>query len=315
MPIRNADELTAAVLAAAAKTPDGRTRELLTLAIRHLHAFVREARLTEAEFRALCGHVVRAGQLSGATHNEVVLAAGSLGISALVCLLNNAGEDGAAATTANLMGPFWRQGAPLLPDGASIVHGPTPGAPVEVHLQLQDARGHPVAGAEVQVWQASPEGYYENQDPLQPDMNLRGRFTSDAAGQVRWRTVRPAGYPVPVNGPVGALLRAQGRHNLRPAHLHVMVHKAGWKTQFSQLYDADDPQLEDDVQWGATEALVVRFEPVGDDPATGYRVAATLVLQPGDATLPPPPITGKSTSPRPALTVLQRVDSNTRGDR
>src|SRR5690606_29308571 len=93
----------------------------------------------------------------------------------------------------------------------------------------------------------------------QVDMNLRGRFRTDAEGRIWFRTIKPSGYPIPVNGPVGAMLRAQGRHNMRPAHLHFMVHKAGYKTQFSQVYSSDDPHLDNDVQFGVTRALVGRY--------------------------------------------------------
>lgn len=190
-------ELTQAVLAEAARTSDPRLRTILVAAIRHLHDFVRDAALTEAEFRQLCGVIARCGQLTTPSHNEVVLAAGSLGVSALVCMLNNQ-----EATTANLMGPFWREGSPAMNNGDSIVRSATPGEPVRVSAWVHDAQGHPVAGAEVDVWQASGEGFYENQDPGQADMNLRGKFTADADGHVWFRTVKPSGYPVPVSGPV-----------------------------------------------------------------------------------------------------------------
>ena len=292
-------ELTQAVLAEAARTADPRLRAILTAAIRHLHDFVRDAGLTEAEFRQLCGLIARCGQLTTPSHNEVVLAAGSLGVSALVCMLNNR-----EATTANLMGPFWRQGSPAMAHGESIVRSATPGEPVRVDAWVQDAQGRPVAGAEVDVWQASGEGYYENQDPAQADMNLRGRFSTDAEGHLWFRTVKPSGYPVPVSGPVGALLRAQGRHNLRPAHIHFMIRKPGYKTQFSQLYSQDDPHLESDVQFGVTRALVGEYVAGAD----GYTLAHRFTLEPGDDALPPAPITGKAEGERPQLVVLRRSD-------
>ena len=162
MIIRNEQDVTEAVLAEVARTPDARTREILTAAVRHLHGFVRDARLTEAEFHQACGWIAKVGQCTTESHNEVVLAAGSLGVSALVCLLNN-GEGGKRETTANLMGPFWRQGAPHLANGASIVRSPTPGLPIFVNAWVRDREGRPVAGAEVDVWHTSAEGLYENQ--------------------------------------------------------------------------------------------------------------------------------------------------------
>ena len=287
MIIQHERDVTAAVLAEAARTPDARTREILAAGIAHLHAFVRDARLTENEFRHLCMQIARLGQSTTASHNEVTLAAGSLGVSALVCLLNNDSRDG--GTTANLMGPFWRAGSPHTESGGSIVRSPTPGDPVFVRAWVHDASGQPVAGAEVDVWHASPEGFYENQDPAQADMNLRGRFVTDADGFFAFRTVKPAGYPVPVSGPVGDLLRAQGRHNMRPAHLHFLIHKPGWKAQFSQVYSADDPNLETDSQFGVTRALIGNFRKGKD----GYELAFTFQLEPGEARLPKAPITEK----------------------
>ena len=310
MVIENASDLTRAVLAEVERTPDARLRTLLASAVQHLHAFVKETQLTEAEFRQICGLIAKAGQLTTPSHNEVVLAAGSLGVSALVCLQNNAqgGE-----TTANLMGPFWRKGSPETPQGGSIVRSPTPGDPVFVTAWIRDEQGKPVADAEVDIWQASGEGYYENQDPQQADMNLRGKFRSDAQGCVRFRTVKPSGYPIPVTGPVGQLIRAQGRHNMRPAHIHFLVHKDGYKTQFSQLYSSDDPHLETDVQFGVTRALVGQYVPHENEPAPAadvkgrwYSLEHTFVISPGEAALPPPPITAKNDGPRPALVVLER---------
>lgn len=312
MIIQNQADLTRAVLAEVERTPDPRLRRILASAVRHLHDFVRDTELTEAEFRQICGLIAKAGQLTTPSHNEVVLAAGSLGVSALVCLLNN-GAGGARETTANLMGPFWRQGSPATPNGGSIVRSPTPGDPVFVTAWIVDEAGQPVADAEVDVWQASGEGYYENQDPQQADMNLRGKFASDAQGRVQFRTVKPSGYPIPVNGPVGQLIRAQGRHNLRPAHIHFLVHKAGYKTQFSQLYSSDDPHLETDVQFGVTQALVGHYvahdgEPAPDADVKGrwYSLEHRFVVARGEAALPPPPITAKTDGPRPPLVVLER---------
>lgn len=310
MIIRNEADLTRAVLAEVDRTPDPRLRELLAAAVTHLHAFVRDTKLTEPEFRQVCGLLAQAGQLTTPSHNEVVLGAGSLGVSALVCLLNNAAGG---ETTANLMGPFWRTGSPATPSGGSIVRSPTPGDPVFVTAWVQDQDGRPLAGAEVDVWQASGEGYYENQDPQQADMNLRGKFTTDAQGCITFRTVKPSGYPIPVSGPVGALIRAQGRHNMRPAHIHFMIHKPGYKTQFSQLYSDDDPHLETDVQFGVTQALVGRYvlhadeaAPAPDVQGRWYSLEHRFVVARGDDALPPPPITAKTDGPRPPLVVLER---------
>jgi catechol 1,2-dioxygenase len=315
MIIRSPDDVTAAVLSELARAPDPRWRELMSAAVRHLHAFVRESRLTEAEFQQACAVIAQLGQLTTASHNEVVLSAGSLGVSALVCWLNN-GDAGRQETTANLLGPFWRLDSPVTANGASIVRSPSPGVPIFVDAWIRDRSGRPVADAEVDVWHTSGDGYYENQDPSQADMNLRGKFTSDAQGHVWFRSVKPMGYPIPVNGPVGALLRAQGRHNLRPAHIHFLIHKAGFKTQFSQVYSSDDPHLETDVQFAVTPALIGQYvlhdaaheaAPDGELIGPWYSLSHHFVIDAGQARLPRPPISGGTSSgERPAQTVLER---------
>ena len=311
--IENHEDVTAAVLGELQRSADPRFRQIMTIAVRHLHAFVREAALTEAEFQQACSVFARLGQLTTASHNEVVLIAGSLGLSSLVCLLNN-GENGRRETTANLLGPFWRADAPVMADGASIVRSPTPGAPIFVTAWVRDREGRAVAGAEVDVWHASAEGFYENQDPGQADMNLRGRFRTDANGRMSFRSVKPAGYPIPIGGPVGDLLRAQGRHNMRPAHIHFMIRKDGFKTQFSQVYSSDDPHLESDVQFAVTRALIGEYVLHSGDPApapdvTGawYSLERHFVIEPGEPRLPKPPITGRATGERPQPEVLRRT--------
>jgi catechol 1,2-dioxygenase len=315
--------LTDAVLEEIERAPDPRFRAIMTAAVRHLHAFVREARLSEIEFHRACAYVAKLGQMTTASHNEVVLCAGSLGISSLVCLLNN-GEGGNTETTANLMGPFWRLDSPRTRNGESIVRSATPGEPIGeptgepifVDAWVRDTRGRPVAGAEVDVWHASNEGFYESQDPGQADMNLRGKLTTDDAGHIAFRSIKPRGYPIPVNGPVGDLLRAQGRHNLRPAHIHFMIYKAGYKTQFSQVYSSDDPFLESDVQFGVTRALTghyvlhdAAYEPAPDPSLRGawYSLQHSFTVEEGIAALPPPPVTGKATGDRPSLVILDAV--------
>lgn len=312
MIIKNQNEVTTAVLSEVARTPDPRTREILSALVRHLHDFAREVKLTEKEFREGCAIVAELGRRTNESHNEVVLMCGSLGFSTLVCLLNN-GNDGQTETTANLLGPFWRLDSPPTENGASIVRSPTRGEPMFVTAAVKDSEGRPVEGAEVDVWHCSTEGFYENQDPAQANMNLRGKFITDSNGQISFRSIKPAGYPVPIDGPVGALLRAQGRHNMRPAHVHFLIHKPGYKTHISQVYVNNDPNLETDVQFGVTEALVgnyLRHEnepaPAADVQGPWYSMEQTFLVERGDSALPRAPITGKAAGDRPTLALLER---------
>ena len=312
MIIENQQQVTEAVLSELQRAQDPRFREIVSAAVRHLHDFAREVKLTEDEFRQACAFIAALGKKTTETHNEVVLLAGSLGFSTLVCLLNN-GNKGQTETTANLLGPFWRMESPVTANGESIVRSSTPGPPLFVNAWVKDGQGKPVVDAEVDVWHSSPEGFYENQDPQQANMNLRGKFRTDENGLISFRTVKPAGYPIPVDGPVGDLIRIQGRHNLRPAHLHFLVYKPGYKTHISQVYVNDDKNLETDVQFGVTRALVgnyVRHEnepaPTADVTGPWYSLDFTFTIEPGVAKLPRPPITAKAEGARVKLEILER---------
>jgi hydroxyquinol 1,2-dioxygenase len=313
MIIKDQRHVTEAVLAEVQRAEDPRFREIVAAAVRHLHDFAREVKLTEEEFQRACAFIAELGQRTNEAHNEVVLLSGSLGFSTLVCLLNN-GDAGQTDTTANLLGPFWRADSPPTKNGESIVRSPTPGPALFVNAWVRDAGGQPVAAATVDVWHSSPEGFYENQDPGQAEMNLRGTFTTDENGRISFRTVKPVGYPIPVDGPVGTLIRALRRHNMRPAHLHFLICKPGYKTHISQVYVNDDVNLDTDVQFGVTSALVgnyVRHEgerpPAPDVEGPWYSLDFTFIVEPGTARLPRPPITAKAVGERPQLEILKRA--------
>jgi catechol 1,2-dioxygenase len=300
MIIENQAQVTEAVVDEMRRLENPRLREVLESMVRHLHAFAREVRLTEEEFDAAIRYVTALGQRTNESHNETRLMAGSLGLSTLVCLLNN-GDDGQTETSANLLGPFWRAGAPITPNGGSIVRSETPGTPLFFTGYVVDQAGKPVVGADVDVWHASTVGLYENQDPEQAEMNLRGCFRTDENGMFAFRSIKPAGYPIPTDGPVGEFLRVQKRHQFRPAHLHALIHKEGFKTIASQLYSSDDPRLETDVQFGVTKALISHYqlhenEPAPDPSVTGpwYSLEHRFVLEPGKSWLPTPPVSGKA---------------------
>jgi catechol 1,2-dioxygenase len=296
MMIERERDVTSAVLAVMARTTDARLREIMTSLVTHLHGFIRDVRLTEAEFRDAAAIINALGQSSDDTHNETVLMAGSLGVSSLVCMLNN-GDKGNTETSQSLLGPFWRLDSPHMPNGGSIVRSPTPGQSLFVTARVLNRSGAPIAGAEVDVWHASPVGLYENQDPEQADMNLRGKFTTDGDGRFWFRTVKMVGYPIPTNGVVGRLLKEQGRHPYRPAHLHALIFKPGFKVLISQVYDPNDPHIDTDVQFGVTKALIgdfIRHDELHDsepDVATPwYSLDYTYVMEEGEAVLPRPPI-------------------------
>jgi len=285
MIIETQDDVTAAVCGEMFRTPNPRTKEILAALVRHLHGFVREVRLTEKEFQEAIGYVNAIGQKTTPSHNEAMLLSGALGVSNLICLMNNH-----QPTQANNLGPFYRAGAPRMKNGDSLLRSPTPGAALAFKGWVKDRDGKPVPGAEVDVWHSSTVGLYENQDPSQAEMNLRGLFVTDGDGSFGFTSVKPAGYPVPTDGPTGALLAAQKRHNMRPAHLHFLIQKPGFKTIASQVYDPSDPHLETDSQFGVTKALIGDYRKDGER----YSLEFTFVIEPGESRRPKAPITAKA---------------------
>jgi catechol 1,2-dioxygenase len=284
MIIETQEDVTRAVLAEMHRTPDARTKELLEGLVKHLHAFIREVRLTDKEFQQAIGYLNAVGRHTTPSHNEAMLLSGALGVSNLVCLLNNP-----RPTQANNLGPFYRAGSPRCANGDSLLRSPTDGIPLVFKGWVKDREGRPIAGAEVDVWHSAPSGLYENQDPSQAEMNLRGTFTTGADGSFSFRSVKPAGYPVPTAGPTGALGRAPQRPTLRPAPPHFLIVRPGFKTIASQVYDPDDPHLETDSQFGVTQALIGNYRRRED----GYSLEFTFVLEPGESARPQPPISAK----------------------
>jgi protocatechuate 3,4-dioxygenase beta subunit len=283
--IEDQSTVTDTVLAAMQDAENPRLREIMAALVRHLHAFAREVNLTEEEFDLGIDFLNRIGQATNDTHNEGILFSDVLGFSTLVCLLNN-GADGATETASALLGPFWRMNSPHTENGGSIVRCETPGPALFVNASIIDPQGRGIEGVEVDVWQASPVGLYENQDDTQADMNLRGKFTTDSEGRFGFRSIRPAGYPVPTHGPAGDLLRAQARHPFRPAHLHFLAFRPGYKTLITQVFVDDDQHLETDVVFGVTRHLIGDFKKI----EAGYTLDYTFVMEPGEARLPTPPI-------------------------
>lgn len=284
--VSGSESVTDIVRNAMSRTRDPRLREVMESLVRHLHDFLREARPTAEEFERGLDFVRRLGEASGAEKNEVVLLSDLLGLSTLVVTIEKERNGGVGSDPA-LLGPFWRAQSPRCAAGETIARDAHGGEPLEVSGCVRDPKGNPVAGALVDVWQASPVGLYENQDPEQPDLNLRGLFETDAEGRYRFRTVRPAGYPVPTDGPCGELLRAQERHPWRPAHIHFMVSREGYATLVTQVFDDADETIASDVVFGVTPALAGTFERGSDGM---LRLEYDFVLRPGERRIPAAPI-------------------------
>jgi hydroxyquinol 1,2-dioxygenase len=255
--------VTDATLAQMADTPDARLKQIMEAAVRHLHAFVREVNLTPAEWLTGVGFLTQVGHACTPIRQEFILLSDVLGVSAAV----NALHDKAArelGTQSSLLGPFYRQGAPDLPLGACIVHAPT--APeIVLYGKVTDNGGAPIPNALVQVWQTNEDGLYDLQASNAEVMDMRGNFRCDAQGNYHFRTVRPLGYSIPMDGPVGDLVHRQKRHGFRPSHIHFLIGGEGYRELVTALYFGDDEHIDSDTVFGVSGALVVQAK---DDPAS-----------------------------------------------
>jgi hydroxyquinol 1,2-dioxygenase len=254
--MRNIDEhtITEAVLQSIAATPDARLKQVLASLVTHLHDFAREVNLTEAEWKAGIDFLTATGQTCSDTRQEFILLSDTLGVSMLTIALNHAKPAG--ATEATVFGPFHTADAPHVEQGADIARG-APGLPMFVHAVVRGPEGEPVAGAAVDVWQADDDGLYDVQRPELGDARrARALLRTDARGAVRFRSVVPTAYPIPVDGPVGAMLGATGRHPWRPAHLHFMIRAAGYQPLTTHIFRDGDTYLDSDVVFGVRSSLV-----------------------------------------------------------
>jgi protocatechuate 3,4-dioxygenase beta subunit len=230
--------------------------------VRHLHAFIKETRPTMDEWMQGIGFLTRTGHLSNDWRQEFILLSDVLGVSMLVETLNHQKTSGETEST--VLGPFYVKNAPQYPNGANICLDGK-GEAVLVRGRVTNARGKPIAGALLEIWQANEDGFYDvQQKGIQPDMNLRGVFTSDEDGKYSFRTAYPRHYPIPYDGSVGDLLKALDRNPNRPAHMHFMVSAEGHETLVTHIFTPDCPWLRDDAVFGVKESLIANFRIVDD---------------------------------------------------
>ena len=246
---------------------DPRLAEVLRALVRHLHAFAREVRLSEAEWMAAIQWLKRTGQISDDKREEFILASDVLGLSMLVVQMNNRLDEG--ATPATVLGPFHIPGSPQLDFGGDMSDG-VPGTPLYIHGTVRDLDGNPVPGAVLDVWQADPEGAYEAQLDVD-EARLRALYTAGDDGGYCVRTVAPKGYTIPMDGPIGDLIGRTAISEYRPAHVHFLLDAPGYRRLITHLFQEGADYLDSDVVFGTKEQLVVTFEPrgPGDTPDGG----------------------------------------------
>jgi hydroxyquinol 1,2-dioxygenase len=227
-------------------------------AVRHLHAFAKEVNLTPSEWIKGIEFMTTVGKMCTPERQEFILLSDTMGLSALVNGLHDstAIEEG---THTSLLGPFYRETAPKLAAGTQIARTVKPGSECALYGRVTDVNGKPLANATVSVWQTGADGLYDIQESATA-IDYRGVFTTDADGVYLVRTVKPVGYSIPMDGPVGALVKAQARHGMRPAHIHFLVAAPGYRELVTALYLRDDPHLADDVVFGSSGDLAVDLD-------------------------------------------------------
>jgi len=276
-----------AVVESFAPSTDPRLAEVLTSLVRHLHAFAREVELTIPEWERAIDFLTRTGHKCDDDRQEFILASDVLGLSMLVETISN--RKFGVATESTVLGPFHVVESPPLELGANIDRVGT-GMPCVVTGRVVSTDGSPLPGAQLDVWQANDQGFYDVQQPaVQPRGNGRGLFTADENGEFWFRTIVPSHYPIPTDGPVGELLIATGRHAFRPAHIHFIVTAPGHRALTTHIFVAGSLYIESDTVFAVKKSLVVDFNEVTDAesgakwnvPVPFRHADFTIIMQPG----------------------------------
>ncbi|SED09253.1 Alcohol dehydrogenase, class IV [Amycolatopsis tolypomycina] len=252
------DRLTAQVVSTFAGTPDPRLRALLQDLVPRLHAFAIDNDLTQDEWQHGIDFLTRTGQICDTTRQEFVLLSDTLGLSSVVDVLTNSRTPD--TTPSAVLGPFYVDGPPEVEQGADIAAG-MPGTPLWVDVRITDTDDKPVAAAIVDVWQSNEDGFYDVQLPDLDGPVLRGRLRTDRDGRLRFWSILPSEYPIPSDGPVGAMLAATERHPYRAPHLHFMIAAEGHQHLITQLFVAGGKYLDSDAVFGVKDELIVNFAP------------------------------------------------------
>jgi catechol 1,2-dioxygenase len=251
-----AHEIADQVLASFEACADDRLRELMRSLVVHLHAFAREVRLTREEWTRAMETLAETGRMTDDDRQEFILWSDTLGLSMAVDAL--ADDRHPRATESTVEGPFRAPGAPARGFGESIAER-TGGVPLWMHGRVLDVDGGPVENAELDVWQNGPDRLYAVQDASAPHDHLRGTFRTRGDGAYAILAIRPTPYPIPGDGPVGALLRATGRSSWRPAHIHVAVSAPGFRPLVTHIFDGESEFLDTDAVFAVKPSLIKTF--------------------------------------------------------
>jgi len=265
--------ITQAFAEYAKNAPSRRTRDVLVSLAGHLHSFVRENKLTQAEWNAGIDALTRAMKFTDDKRNEYILFSDLLGVSSLVDMVNAA----PSGTPSSVLGPFYIEGAPELANGGDLWRGQV-GEPLVVSGRVVDEKGAPAKGTVLALWQNSGNGLYAQQDRKQSPTNYHARLKVADDGTFAFSTVRPISYTVPDDGPAGDMLRALGRHAWRPAHLHVVIQAPGRRPLITEFFPDDDNYLDRDAVFGVRAGLVLPFKRASDRKELPANLAARETL-------------------------------------
>jgi hydroxyquinol 1,2-dioxygenase len=253
----NEKSITQAVIDRLSQTDDPRFKKVMTSLVTHLHDFVRDVKLTEAEWIGAIQFLTEVGQTCTEKRQEFILLSDTLGVSVLVITLNHPADAGSAEST--VLGPFYWEGAPDLPRGSNLAVG-VKGEPTFYSGRVLGAGGRPLENALLDIWSGDGDGTYDMQMAADTGMKARGRIRTDAEGRYWFRSIRPTFYPVPTDGPVGVMLRKMGRHPNRPGHIHMIVSAQDHRPVTTHLFVAGSEYLDSDAVFGMKESLVTQFE-------------------------------------------------------
>jgi hydroxyquinol 1,2-dioxygenase len=251
------EDITASAVASFDGCSDERLRDLMQAFVRHLHGFATEVGLTQDEWGRMIEVLTATGHITDERRQEFILWSDSLGLSMLVDAMANPLPAGATEST--VLGPFYVPGAPERGYGESMIGEPA-GTPAWVYGRVLDTDGNPIAGAELDVWQNGDDQLYAVQRPEAPEDHLRGRYFTREDGSYAFLAVRPVPYPIPYDGPVGAMLTATGRHPWRPAHIHMIVRAPGYQAVTTHIFDRQSEYLDSDAVFAVKPSLMRDFE-------------------------------------------------------
>ncbi len=270
MPYSTIESITDQAVARWSTTHDPRLRQLLTSLVRHVHAFAKENKLTHEEWINGLNFLAKVGQWTTDARGENILLSDVFGLSMLTVMLNDHLPE--AATPHTVLGPFYVDDSPEMAAGGDMAEG-VEGLPCFISGQVRDLKGNPIAGAKLDMWQADEEGVYEVQLEEKSGPYLRGIYHSGADGRYLVRTIAPKGYTIPMDGPVGDLIRMTDISHFRPAHVHFILSAPGYETIITHLFKRGGEYLESDVVFGVKQELITDFKqhPPGTAP-TGETV-------------------------------------------